>query len=69
MAYQIMISETQRALLVAALKARPRLIAAARDALTIHDNDYYNIEGLLPCLECLPEDEAKHPDVLHGICL
>jgi hypothetical protein len=62
MAYQILINETQRLRLIAALN----LLEQTDPAKGYADPD---IEYLAACLDSVPADELDSPGVLHGLCL
>jgi hypothetical protein len=66
MAYTVMISEAQRALIVEALEQAPELVA--RHCERAKDLEKENLTYLLAALVDLPASDQP-PGVVHGLCL
>lgn len=72
MAYQIMISEGQRQLLLRLLEANPEVIAAHIAHYASTEAEHHNLMHLQACMASLPVHEAEEagtPIMLHGFCL
>jgi hypothetical protein len=61
-AYTCIINEAQRAYIARVLRER-----TVSHPAEFRDN--IETEYLVACLDRLPEDEAQHPGVHHGLCL
>lgn len=64
--YTCIINEAQRKALAYALRQLPQVDLERFAAEAPMDDD---VLLLAACLETLPEDEAEHPGITHGLCL
>lgn len=69
MAYTIMISEGQRAVIAALLKANHRIVKTHQDCAVGIEVENLEPDILEKMFTELAQDEAESPDALHRFCL